>query len=326
MKRTYKGLIALIAITIGLIAALTTRHESDLPVVAIANYGPHHSLDAAIRGFKKELEAEGFIDGKTVHYEMADVSFNTSMIPQMIGNLKAKQPEVMMLMGTPIAQFAKGSIKDIPLVYNVITDPVVSGLIVDAAHSTGNMVGSSDQQDMRAVLQFVKKLLPHAKRVGLLYATAENNDQALLQMMQKAAKQEAMELVAIPVDQARDVQLRMQGFKDKVDVIYVGTSGAIQPTLPVISAEATKMGIPIVNVDQEAVESGLVLASYGVDYEHVGANAGRLAAEILRGKAIQNMKPAFPVSDDHKGFVNRKKAEFFGVVIPQDDPSITIVE
>lgn len=326
MKRIYKGLIALITIIIITIALLTTRHESNLPVVAIANYGPHHSLDAAIHGFKKELEAEGFIDGKTIHYEIADVSFNTSLIPQMIGNLKAKQPELIMLMGTPIAQFAKGSIKDIPLIYNVITDPVASGLIADEMHSSGNVVGSSDRQDLRAVLQFVKKLMPKAERVGLLYATAENNDLALLQMMQKATKLEAMELLAIPVDQARDVQMRMQGFKDKVDVIYVGTSGAIQPTLPVISAEATKMGIPIVNVDQEAAQSGLVLASYGVDYERVGMNAGKRAVAILQGEKIDNLKPSFPESADHHGFVNQNRATFFGIKIPKDDPQITIVE
>src|SRR5262245_9234381 len=126
MKRIHKGVIALIAIIIGLMAFLTTRHESNLPVVAIANYGPHSSLDAAIRGFKKELAVQGFIDGETIHYEIADVSFNTSLIPQMIGSLKTKNPEVMMLMGTPIAQFAKGSIKEMPLIYNVITDPVAS--------------------------------------------------------------------------------------------------------------------------------------------------------------------------------------------------------
>jgi putative ABC transport system substrate-binding protein len=160
--------------------------------------------------------------------------------------------------------------------------------------------------------------LPNARKIGLLYATSEANDMALVHMMRSCAAELNMSVVAIPVDQARDVQIRMQAFKNNVDFIYVGTSGPIQPTLPVISAEARKMHIPVFNVEAEAVKNGLALASFGVDYRTVGRNAAKLTADVLRGQKISQLTPLYPKPEDHHGVINKKLAIELGISIPSD--------
>lgn len=309
-----------------LIGSLSLKKTDDLPVVAIANYGPHASLEASILGIKETLKEAGFIENKTIRYEIKEVGFDASLIPQMITQLKNQSPQAMIVMTTPVAQFAKGSVKGIPLIYDVVTDPVAAGLLKQFDFSDQNMTGSSDRQDLKLMLEFVKKLIPNARRIGLLYATAEANDIALVKMMNQAAESFNMEVVAIPVDQTRDVPLRMQHFKDKVDVIYVGTSGPIQPTLPVIAAEANKMNIPVINVDSDAVKTGLVLASFGVDYKKVGNNAGKLLIQVLKGVDLAALQPLYPTIQDHHGFVNLKRAQALGISIPKDLANLDIVE
>jgi putative ABC transport system substrate-binding protein len=154
--------------------------------------------------------------------------------------------------------------------------------------------------------------------VGLLYSTSESNDVALVKMMQQAASNAELSVLAIPVDQSRDIPLRMQKFKGKVDFIYVGTSGPIQPALPTIAAEAGKMNIPVFNSEDQAVRDGLALASFGVSYEAVGKNTGKLVAKILRGINIESLAPIHPTSQDHHCFINKKLAEKFGIAIPQN--------
>lgn len=299
------------------------KTHSTLPVVAIANYGPHASLDAAIAGFKEQMRAEGFTENQNIRYETADVGFDPSLIQQMLISLKAKNPKAMLVMTTPVAQAAKGKIHDIPLIYTVITDPVEAGLIKEKYKADANITGSSDMQDLRAFLEFAKAILPEAKRVGLLYATSEANDIALVNMMKASAAELDISVIEIPVEQARDVQIRMQEFKNKVDFIYVGTSGPIQPTLPVISAEARKMHIPVFNVEAQAVRDGLALASFGVDYTTVGRNAAKLTADVLRGQKISELTPLYPALRDHNGLINKKLATELGITIPSN---IAIVE
>jgi putative ABC transport system substrate-binding protein len=180
------------------------------------------------------------------------------------------------------------------------------------------ITGSSEMQDLNAFLKFAKSILPKAKRVGLLYATSESNDVALVNMMRINASALDMSVIAIAVEQARDVPTRMQEFKDKVDLIYVGTSGPIQPTLPAIAAQARKMHIPVFNAEAQAVKDGLALASFGVDYTNVGRNAGKLAAMVLQGKKISNLTPLYPTAADHHGVINKKLAAEFGINIPSN--------
>jgi putative ABC transport system substrate-binding protein len=313
-----KIFMATTAVIMACLSLVSCGKKEDLPLVAIANYGPNASLDASMRGAKAELADQGFIEGKTVRYEIVDVGFDASLISQMITKLRSLKPKVMLVKTTPAAQFAKGKIQDVPLVFCDIMDPVSADLLKDESHSCGNVTGSSDRDDLEPFLIFAKTLLPHAKSVGLLYSTSESNDAALVKMMKETAARVGLAVVAVPVDQSRDVPIRVQEFNRKVDFIYVGTSGPIQPALPTIASEAQKMGIPVFNAEDQAVRDGLALASFGVSYESVGRNAGKLVAKLLKGASVKDLPPIFPKAEDYRCFVNKKLAKKFGIKIPEN--------
>jgi putative ABC transport system substrate-binding protein len=317
--------ISIVLLLVGM-GILLRNPQKHMPLVAIANYGPHSSIDASVVGLKEALKDQGYIENESVRYHISDVGFDTSLIPQMLTRIKSQKPDVIVLSATPVAQYAKSSIKEIPLVFNVITDPVAGGLLKDAHQPDGNMTGASDRQDLQALVQFAKKLLPAATRVGMLYSTSEANDKALLNMLQAAADATGMQVVAVPIEQARDVPLRMKLFKDKVDFIYVGASGPIQPALPAIAAEARRMGIPLFNVDDQAVISNQVLASFGVDYLQEGRNAGNIVARILKGDKVADIAPHYPSIAEHKGVISKRQAADMKISIPADLSNATVVE
>lgn len=299
--------------------------QPNMPIIAIANYGPHSSLQASIAGIKKKLAEQGFIENKNIHYEIMDVSFDATLIPQMIAKLKQFSPKVMVAITTPVAQFTKNSIRDIPIVYNVITDPVSAGLIQSPLSSYQNMTGSSDKQNLNLFLSFAQKLLPKAQTIGILYAPSETNDVALVKMMTDAATKLNMKVIALAIEHVRDMQIRLQAFKNKVDLIYVGGSGPILPSLPIIAKLADKMGIPVFSVESDAVIKGYVLASFGVNYHQVGQNAGKLIADILNQKNIARLTPLYPQEKDHHGYINIKKATDLNISIPKNMPHVTLV-
>lgn len=321
------GFIVTVCLFTAFLLYRTKQNNSHLQTIAIANYGPHSTLEESISGLKQELTKQGFIENKNIQYKIADVGFNSSLIPQMISNLKNTNPSIMVVLTTPVAQYAKGTIQNIPLIYSAITDPKEAGLIITNSSSSSNMTGSSDKQEMSEMLIFAKELMPKSNSVGLLYSSAESNDLALLKTLQQASKLQGYNLVAIPIDEPRDIPIRMQKFRQsKVDFIYVGTSGPIQPSLPTIAAEANKLRIPVINVSEESVKNGLTLASFGVNYTQVGINTAKLVAGVLNGTPIHKLKPIFPRFEDHKGFINKKRANEFGLTIPSQMSNVTIVE
>jgi putative ABC transport system substrate-binding protein len=315
--RKLKILIVVLILCGGLILIREQKAgDESLPLVAIANYGPHASLSAAIAGFKKGMEKNGFIEGETIRYTIADVNFSQTLIPQMLLGLLAKNPKAMLVLTTPVSETANRMVTHIPLIYTVVTNPVEAGLIPQKYKASNNMSGSSDSQNLQLFFNEVKRLLPNAKTVGLIYATSESNDLALVREMERVTHRFNMTVLAVPVDEARDIPLRMEMLKRKVDFLYVGASGPIQPSLPAISAIAKKMGIPIFNVESDAVEKGLALASISVDYEKVGFSAGRLMSKALQGSKVSDLTPRYPHSKDVHRVINRILAKELALHIP----------
>jgi putative ABC transport system substrate-binding protein len=325
-NKKYIVAITLLLAALAGFVCLSDASNKSLPLVAIANYGPHLSLDETIRGIKEELARQGFRENQEVRYAINDVGFEASLLMQMITKLKSLQPQVLVLITTPVAQAAKNLVKDIPLVFSVVTDPVEAGLLKNADRAENNITGASDKQDLRLVLHFVKQLLPQARTVGVLYTTSEANDTALVKMLEAAARQVNMQVMSIPIDQVRDIPLRMQAFKGQVDCIYVGASCAIQSAFPAIAAEATKMHIPLFNVSADEVRNQQALGSFGVDYHQIGINTAQIIAPIMRGECVANLPPSYPGSKDYRGFISRKQMHSFQVALPSSLNQITIVE
>ncbi len=99
-------------------------------------------------------------------------------------------------------------------------------------------------------------------------------------------------------------------------MIYTPASNLLQPAIAAVSAAARKAGIPIVNSDDGAVRDGVVPASFAVNYEQVGENAGKIAAQILKGADPKTIAPSRPAYEDHSPLISRKVAKEFGIEIP----------
>ena len=310
--------VAIALVTVLIIIASWSKLEK-LPVVAIANYGPHASLQETIEGIREQLQDE-------VVFKIADVNFDQTLIIQMLHKLKANKPKVIVTIGTPITQAAKNLIKDVPIVFAAVTDPIEAGLVTASNKPHKNITGVSDQQDLKLFISFVKTLMPDVKTVGLLYATSEANDAALVKMMQTAAELYDMEVLPVSVEHSRDIPLRMQLFNGNVDLIYVGVSGTIQPSLPAIVASADRMQIPVFNVNEDAVLNHYVVGSFGVNYRKLGNHVATIIKQILQGVDIKNIELIYPDLSDFQGFISKKRAEQFGINLPSDLNNITIVE
>ena len=281
-------------------------------------------MQETIEGLKAKLTQLGYVEDKTIRYEITDVNFETSLVIQMLNKLKSNKPHIIVAISTPVAQAAKNTITDIPVVYADVTDPVEAGLVSNDPNS--NITGTSDKQDLSLMFKLAKQLLPSAKKVGVLYSTGEANDLSLVNMLVATSKELGLEVVAIPVEHTRDVVTRMKLFKDKVDFIYTGSSGAIQASLPAISSAAQAMQLPLFNFNGEEVISHIALASYGVSHKQVGANAANIIDKLLKGEKIGNIKPVYPTEEDHKAFISRKKADQLGLKIPTDLTNVIIVD
>ncbi|MET3661571.1 ABC transporter substrate-binding protein [Aquamicrobium ahrensii] len=317
MIRSKSGLLSGIVVAGAMLASVMTA-AADPIRIGVANFGEHSQLNISIEGFKSALTEAGYEEGKDVVYTVSHTNFDASLVPQMIAKLQAEQPKLIYTVTTPVSQIAQKALagSGIPIVFTAVTDPVAANLTPSWDEGGEGITGSSDLQDLAAVMKFTKELMPDATRLGIPYNPGEANDVALVESARELAKDAGFEIVAVGVDNVNDIQQRVASFAGKADVIYVPTSNLLQPAVAAVAAAARQAGIPIVNSDDGAVRDGVVPASFAVNYTKVGENAGNIAVRILKGEDPKSIAPSKPAYEDHVMVISRKAAKEFGLEIP----------
>lgn len=286
--------------------------------IAIANFGDHPQLNAAVEGFKAEILAAGYKEGTDVTFTLDHVNFDATLVPQMLTKIEASKPNLILTVTTPVSQMAKNALgkSGIPLVFAAVTDPVAAGLVPSWDKGDDNMTGASDMQDFAATLTFTRKLLPNAKTIGVPFNPGEANDVAMLAKMKDLAPAQGFGIAEIGIDNANDISQRVASLAGKADVIYVAGSNLIQPAIAAVASAALAAKIPVVNSDNGPVKKDIVPASFAMSYDKVGRNAGKIAVRILKGEKPASVAPSKPAYEDHAATISKKAAAAFGMTIP----------
>ena len=311
--RRVVGMVAVAALLTSTGAALAQQKR-----VAIANFGEHPKLTILIAGFKKAMAQNGFVEGKDVVYSLSHTNFDASLVPQMITKLQSEKPDLMLTITTPVSQIAKKilSTSGIPIVFAVVTDPVAAKLVPSVNSGDAGMTGASDMLNLASTITFIHQLLPNAKTIGMPYNPGEANDVATMEQMKAAAAANGFNLVTVGVDNANDIQQRIASFKGRADVIYNPSSSLLAVGGSAVAAGARGVNLPVVSAFDDMVRNGSMLASFSLNAEQVGVNAGLIAAKILKGADPKAIAPVFPTLKDHVPLISKKALAALNIKLP----------
>jgi putative tryptophan/tyrosine transport system substrate-binding protein len=309
------GLAAVTAIAA--LALTTAPALSQTKRVAIANFGPHGSLEQVIAGFKQALAEKGYVEGQKVTYDYSHCNFDPSLVPQVLSKLEAGKPDLMLTVTTPMSQAAVKLVRDqsIPIVFAPVTDPVAAGLVPSWNNGSERFVGASNMQSVETVVDFARKLIGSVKSFGMLYNPGDANDVTGQKLAADAAKSLGIEFKAVSVESVNDIQQRATALAG-VDFIYAIPSSLLMPALPAIASTADRMDIPVISSSPQGAQEHTVLAAMSVSWTKVGYNAGLLAAQILDGAKPSSLPSYRPTPADHSPVISGRRLKQAGKTLP----------
>lgn len=296
----------------------SSSNDSTAYTVGIGQFAEHGSLDNCREGFLQGLAEEGIEEGKnlTVLYENAQADGGTAS--QIINNFLSKKADLICGIATPMAQAAYSGAKktDIPVIFTAVTDPVAAALAKEDGTPVGEITGTSDKLPVEKQLEMIRKILPDAKTIGILYSTSEVNSEAAIKEYKAVAASYGFEIVEGAVSATADIPLATDSILEKVDCLNNLTDNTVVSSLPLILDKAGKKNIPVFGSEVEQVKIGC-LASMGLDYVDLGKQTGIMAAKVLKGEAkASDMN--FEVIKEAAFYGNAKVAENLGISLPSE--------
>lgn len=286
--------------------------------IGINQYVEHAALDASYKGFVDALAAAGYVEGKNLKLDYQVAQGDMSTAQTIATKLVNDAPDLILAIATPSAQAVANATKEIPVLVTAVTDPAGSQLVASNDAPGGNVSGTSDLTPVKKQIELLKQLIPGAKKVAILYSSAESNSVIQADIAKAAIKDAGMESVDATVSNTNEIQQVVQSLVDKVDAIYAPTDNMIAQSMPTVAQVANASKLPVICGEGGMVDNG-GLATYGIDYYELGKLTGEQAVKILKGTAKTADMPIEYLADEKCTLkINEDVAKELGITIPDD--------
>lgn len=316
MKKKVLALTLAVVTMMGLMTGC--GNKKDGYTVGISQFAEHGSLDNCREGFLAGLAEEGIKEGEnlTVMYDNAQTDTGTAST--IADNYVSKKVDLICAIATPSAMSAYNSCMntEIPTIYTAVSDPVGAGLAKEDGSSVGNITGTSDALAVSEQLDMIRKVMPEAKKIGIIYTTSEANSVSTIEEYKKYAADYGFEIVESGINVQADVELAAADLVTKVDCITNLTDNTVVAALQIVLNKANEAGIPVFGSEVEQVKAGCV-ASMGLEYYELGKQTGKMAAKVLKGEAKAS-EMNFEVITEPSLYVNTAAADKVGLALDEN--------
>lgn len=315
-----KKLTALLLIAVFMLAGCKKDQSNDeipdVKIVGISKIIAHPALDAVERGVIDELTEQRIAN---VMFDLQSANGEIATASSIAAKYKKDGVTVAVGIATPMALTLAGSLKNTPVVFSAVTDPVDAGLRKNNDSEDSLISGVSDMVPIREQVKLIKALT-NARIIGHMYNAGESNSVVTLRVLEEVCKEQGIELVVTTVTNTSEVKQATEVLCSKgVNAIYVSTDNIVAAAIASVTTTATRHKVPVIGADPVTAANTGALAAYGVDYYKAGRFTGKIVIQILNGAKPGNIPVKFMTGFEELAlFVDKDVALELGIDVPDN--------
>ena len=318
MKVVRKLLAPLLVVGI-LLTSLISLHQlkadkkKDVFRIGISQFITHQSLDATREGFVDELAKQGYVEGKNIEIDLQNAQGEQRNL-KTISQQLAESSDVVLAIATPSAQSLANTTQTTPAIFSAVTDPVSAKLVESREHPGGNVTGTSDQSSdaISTQINLIKKVLPKAKTIGILYTQSEPNSVVQKDEAKRLLEEKGFTVVEKTILDSNNVKAAAESLMAEVDMVFVPTDNIISSTMETVKQVSIKHKVPVFGGSTEMIAVG-GLYNYGTNYEELGRQTARMLIRVLKGEKPENIAVELP--EKLELHTNQEMADALGIDI-----------
>ena len=318
MKVVRKLLAPLLVVGILLISLISLHQlkadkKKDVFRIGISQFITHQSLDATREGFVDELAKQGYVEGKNIEIDLQNAQGEQRNL-KTISQQLAESSNVVLAIATPSAQSLANTTQTTPVIFSAVTDPVSAKLVESREHPGGNVTGTSDQSSDAISIQInlIKKVLPKAKTIGILYTQSEPNSVVQKDEAKRLLEEKGFTVVEKTILDSNNVKAAAESLMAEVDMVFVPTDNIISSTIETVKQVSIKHKVPVFGGSTEMIAVG-GLYNYGTNYEELGRQTARMLIRVLKGEKPENIAVELP--EKLELHTNQEMADALGIDI-----------
>lgn len=309
-----KKIISALALLLVLTACGSGAKDTVKYRIGAIQLADHASLDAAYQGMHDSLD--DLLGEGNYAVDFKNAQGDNATVEQIVAKFVSDDVDLIYAIATPAAQAAYNQTegKNIPVVFNAVTDPVAAGLVDSMDKPGGHVSGVSDISPVEKQLKIVQEILPNVGEVGILYNVGEANSISQIATIEEVAAKIGLKLNVVGVSEQSEIPLAVGKLVGEVDALYNITDNMMVAASATLIDAADGAKIPVFASEDGAYDLG-ILATESLSYYEFGKAAAGMIKEILvDGKDVGTLEVV--VSDATNLYVNEEVAKELGIELP----------
>lgn len=288
--------------------------KSSKTIIGIAKIVQHPALDDIEQAIMDEINENGY----DVEYDLQNANGDVNTAAQIANQFKVKKVDVAVGIATPVAVALANTLKETPVVFGTVTDPVGAGLVDTVEHGKNNVTGMSDQIPTVEHIKLFAKLA-NLKTLGYIYCSSEANSVSSLELVKKGCQEAGLDLVTQSVTQSSEVKQAVETIINRVDGIYLTTDNTVFSAIATLVNVAQKAKKPLFSGDVTAAKDGGIFMASGFNYYKAGRATGEIVVQILKGAKPADIPVRFMTEpSDSDLLIDLDNAKLCGISLPED--------
>lgn len=266
----------------------------------------------ALKGILDGLHDNGYREGINIKIDYKSAQGKDAEARRILDEFVRKKYDLIVTIGSAACLIAADATKDskIPVVYSVVSYPKEAGIIKDWQSSGNNITGVSIEIPAELYLEKLKKIIPDAKDLGIVYTGKHLTAIAAAKQAEITATKFDLipHLMKLEEEDAGENMRRLIKSQTKLDAIYVVADPILysEKMMATILPVIKKSKIPSLLISENYLKYGALFALNG-DFYKIGRQTVPHILKIFDGIAPENIPNEKPY--DIRFTINKKTAD-----------------
>lgn len=293
-----KKILSFMMVAVMTCAFFSGCKKSEKTKIGIAKIVQHIALDDIERGVIDVVKEAG-IDAE---FDLQNANGDVGTAAQIASQFKAEKVDVAVGIATPIALALANTLKEIPVVFGTVTDPLGAGLVTTLEHGEGNVTGMSDAIPTDQHIRLFAEVAG-IKTLGYIYTSNEDNSSSSLELVKKGCEEAGIALVTQSITKSDEVKQAAEAIVNRVDGVYLSTDNTVFSAISALVDVFGKAKKPIFSGDVTAAREGGIFIASGFNYYKAGRATGEMVVAILQGALPSEMPIRFMTEPSDSDFL-----------------------
>jgi putative tryptophan/tyrosine transport system substrate-binding protein len=280
---------------VGVAAAWPVVANAQQSTARIGFFTPQSPNPPWIEAFRAGMREHGYFEGQNLTIALRSADGKKDRYTQLISELFAFKPDVLMTWSTPTSIALKQATGTIPIV-SISGDPVRLGLAASLARPQGNLTGFAILSiDIEAKqLQILKDTIPGLSRVAVLTNPSNAVNGPIVASLQRAESSSGITIQVLEVEDARELPKAFDAaVTEQSGAVLVLRDDLFDLERRQVGTLAAQRRLPTMTGWSEYALAGCLLA-YGVNFSDLFRRAVWYVDKILKGTAPGDLPIAQP--------------------------------